>query len=316
MIRRCAAPAIAGVLLCAVLLGLTGCSTPQVAALLARPTETLPQRVELTHVPFYPQEEYQCGPAALAMVLTHAGPATTPEALVPQIYLPGREGSLQTEMLAAARRHGRVAYRLAPRLEDVLREASDGTPVIVLQNLALGFAPLWHYAVVVGYDLPREEIILRSGTTSRAVMKLSTFERTWARGEHWAMLALAPERLPATADEDRYVVAVAALERVAPGAARRAYSAAIERWPGNLAARVGQGNAAYALRDLPGAEAAYREAIRRHPGAADAWNNLAQTLLELRQRDEALIAAQRAVDIGGPRLAQYQATLRAIAESR
>jgi hypothetical protein len=298
LIRRRAAPAIAGVLLCAVLPGLTGCATPQVAALLARPTETLPQRVELARVPFYPQEEYQCGPAALAMVLTYSGSATTPEALVPQVYLPGREGSLQTEMLAAARRNGRVAYRLAPRLEDVLREASDGTPVIVLQNLALGFAPLWHYAVVVGYDLPREEIVLRSGTTSRA------------------MLALAPERLPATADENRYVVAVAALERVAPGAARRAYTTAIERWPGNLAARIGLGNTAYTLRDLPGAEAAYREATRRHPQAADAWNNLAQALLELQRRHEALAAAQRAVDIGGPRLAQYQATLRAIAESR
>jgi hypothetical protein len=311
-----ATPAAAGVLLGAALLGLAGCATPQVAALLARPPATLPERVELTRVPFYPQEEYQCGPAALAMVLTDAGSATTPEALVPQVYLPGREGSLQTEMLAAARRNGRVAYRLAPRLEDVLREVSDGTPVIVLQNLALGFAPLWHYAVVVGYDLPREEIVLRSGTTSRAVMTLTTFERTWARGEHWAMLALAPERLPATADEDRYVVAIAALERVAPGAARRAYTTAIERWPGNLAARIGLGNTAYMLRDLPGAEAAYREAIRLHPQAADAWNNLAQTLFELRQHNEALAAAQRAVDIGGPRIDQYRATLQAIAAGR
>jgi tetratricopeptide (TPR) repeat protein len=276
----------------------------------------MPARVELTGVPFHPQEEYQCGPAALATVLVHAGVATTPEALVPQVYLPARGGALQAEMLAAARRHGLVSYRLAPALGDLLQEVADGSPAIVLQNLAAGFAPLWHYAVVIGYDLPREEIILRSGTTSRAVMKLSTFERTWARGEHWAMLALAPERLPATADEDRYVAAIAALERVAPGTARRAYTKALERWPGNLAAQIGQGNAAYAMRDLLGAEAAYREAIRRHPGAADAWNNLAQSLLELEQRHEALAAAQRAVDIGGPRLAQYRATLRAIAESR
>lgn len=314
--HRYATPAIAGVLLCGALLGLTGCSTPQTSALLARPPESLPQSVELTAVPFFPQEDYQCGPAALAMVLTHAGAATTPEALVPQVYLPGREGSLQTEMLAAARRNGRVAYRLAPRFEDVLRETSRGTPVIVLQNLSLGFAPLWHYAVVVGYDLPREEIILRSGTTSRAVMTLGTFERTWARGEHWAMLALEPERLPATAKEDQYLLAVAALERTAPAAARRAYATAIERWPGNLAARIGQGNAAYALRDLPGAAASYRAAISQHPDAADAWNNLAQTLFELQQREEALAAAQRAVAIGGPRLAQYRETLQAITEGR
>ena len=94
-------------MLCAVLLWLTGCATPQVAALLARPPATLPARVELTGVPFHPQEEYQCGPAALATVLVHAGVATTPDALVPEVYLPARGGSLQAEMLAAARRHGR-----------------------------------------------------------------------------------------------------------------------------------------------------------------------------------------------------------------
>jgi len=309
-------PASAGVLFCAALLAVAGCATPQVAALRARGAENLPERIELTRVPFFPQDEYQCGPAALATVLTYAGSTATPEALASQVYLPDRKGSLQAEMLAATRRHGRVAYRLAAQLEDVLREVADGAPVIVLQNLALDFAPLWHYAVVVGYDLPRAEIILRSGTTSRVVMELGAFERTWARGEHWAMLALAPGRLPATASEDRYVAAVAALERVDPGAARRAYTVAIERWPGNLAARIGQGNAAYALRDLAGAEAAYREAIRRHPGAADAWNNLAQTLHELRRHDEALAAAHRAVDLGGPRIAQYRATLQAIAEAR
>jgi tetratricopeptide (TPR) repeat protein len=111
------------------------------------------------------------------------------------------------------------------------------------------------------------------------------------------------------------VAAVVALERVAPAAARRAYTTALERWPGNLSARIGQGNAAYLLRDLQGAEAAYRQATRLHPQAADAWNNLAQTLLELRQLDEALAAAQRAVIIGGPRLSQYQSTHRAIAEA-
>jgi tetratricopeptide (TPR) repeat protein len=236
--------------------------------------------------------------------------------LVPLVYLPARKGSLQAEMLAAARRHELTAYLLAPNLGDLLQEVADGTPVIVLLNLAFEFAPLWHYAVVVGYDLPREEIILRSGTTRRLVTTLSNFERTWARGGYWAMVTLPPARLPASASEDRYVAAVAALERAVPAAARRAYTTAIERWPGNLAARIGQGNAAYAMRDLPCAEAAYREATRRHPTAADAWNNLAQALLELEQRHEALAAAQRAVEIGGPRLAQYQATLRAIAQSR
>ena len=315
MIRLSEAPAVAGVLLSAVLVS-AGCATPQVTALLERRPPALPEHAELTTVPFYPQELYQCGPAALATTLTYAGVATSPEALIPQVYVPQREGSLQAEMLAAARRHGLVAYRLAPRLQDVLHEVAAGTPVIVLKNLAFSFAPRWHYAVVVGYDVPREEIILRSGTIQRLTMTLTNFERTWARSEYWAMVSAPPERSPVSAAENSYVSSVAALERVSPAAARRAYAAALERWPHNLLARIGLGNAAYALRDLGAAEAAYREATRQHPEAADAWNNLGQALLELGRKQEAVTAAQRAVALGGPRLAQYQATLKAITGSR
>ena len=96
----------------------------------------LPEQVELA-TPFFPQEEYQCGPAALATALVSAGAQTTPEALVPQVYVPERKGSFQVEMLAAARRHGMVSYALAPKFEDLLREIAAGTPVIVLQNLGI-----------------------------------------------------------------------------------------------------------------------------------------------------------------------------------
>jgi hypothetical protein len=306
----CAAP----VLLCALLLA--GCATPPASALLAQASAGLPERAELEDVPFYPQERYQCGPAALATALVHAGVATTPEALVPEVYLPARGGALQAEMLAAARRHGRLAYPLAPRLADALAEVAAGTPVIVLQDLAFAFFPRWHYAVLVGYDRAREEVVLRSGTTPRLTLALSRFERSWARGGYWAMVVVPPERIPVTATEERYLAAVAALERTAPAAARRAYGAALARWPRHLLALIGLGNASYAMKDLVAAEAAYREATRHHPQAADAWNNLAQALAELGRREEALAAAERAVALGGPRLVHYQRTLKAISEAR
>jgi tetratricopeptide (TPR) repeat protein len=295
---------------------LGGCATPQVTALIAAPPAALPERSELAETPFFPQERYQCGPAALATVLVQSGVATTPEALIDSVYLPEREGSLQAEMLATARRHGRVAYRLAPRLEDVLTEVAAGTPVVVLQNLLFSFAPRWHYAVVVGYDRPREEIILRSGTTQRLVMTLSNFERTWARSEFWAMVAMAPQRLPATAREEPYVGAAVALERVSAPDARRAYAAALSRWPGNLLARMGLGNTAYAAGDFTQAEAAYRQATRDHPEAADAWNNLATVLHRTGRTEEAMSAARRAIALGGARLPHYERTLRTIAETR
>ncbi len=120
-------------------------------------------------------------------------------------------------MLAAARRHGLVSYQLAPRFEDLLRELAAGNPVIVLQNLGIGDG--WHYAVAVGYDYDSGELILRSGTTERQVLAFTVHEMVWKRSGYWAMVALPPQRIPATANEQRWLGAVAALERAGPARA-------------------------------------------------------------------------------------------------
>lgn len=302
---------IAGVLL---LLALGGCATPpQTASLRQAWHSAAPAQaasVELVAVPFHPQEDYQCGPASLATVFNAAGVAIAPDALTPQVYLPGREGSLQVELLAATRRHGLLAYRLAPSLADLLAEVEAGTPVLVLQNLSLPIWPKWHYAVVVGFDRAEEEIVLRSGQEARQVLSFATFERTWARSGRWAMLALPPGRLPASAEEADYLNAAAALEQTRqPAPARIAYSAALTRWPGSLAARMGQGNSAYALGDLAGAEAAFRQASQDHPQAWAAFNNLALVLVERGQREQALAAAGEAVRLAGPEDREARATL-------
>jgi tetratricopeptide (TPR) repeat protein len=304
-LRDCArAPAAAGVFVCAVL-ALSGCATPQVSQLEADWPAQLPARANIENVPFFAQEQYQCGPAALAMVARAAGVEVQPEDLTEQVYLPGRHGSLQLEMLAASRRRGLLAYRLAPRLEALLREVANGNPVLVLQNLTFSFAPLWHYAVVVGYDRERNSIVLHSGVTERLEMSLFTFERTWARSAHWAMVALQPTQLPATAEPDAYMVAATALERVQPAAAQIAYATALKAWPGQRAAMLGAGNAAYGLGQLEQAAAAYQAATRQHTDFADAWNNLAQVLLELGRVQQASQAIKRAVALGGPRLPRY-----------
>ncbi len=296
---------------------LTACAAPQTRALLQGPSTGLPPSVELGHTPFFPQERHQCGPAALATALGAAGIGAEPEAIVPQVYLPEREGSLQVELLASTRRHGAVAYELRPVLEDLLAELAAGHPAIVLQNLGLAWAPRWHYAVAVGYDLARGEIVLRSGRERRQVMRLDTFEHTWARGGRWAILALAPGRLPATVREADYVSAALALERTGPAqAARSAYAGALQRWPGNLTARMGLGNTAYALGDLAAAEAAFRQAAADHPDSAAAHNNLAHVLFRRQRHAEALAAARRAVELGGPQEAEARRTLAEIEAAR
>ena len=89
--------------------------------------------VELSGTPFFPQEEYQCGPAALATVLNVAGVAAAPDDLVDQVYLPKQHGSLQIELLAATRRADRIPYRFEPTLVALRAELDAGRPVLVLQ---------------------------------------------------------------------------------------------------------------------------------------------------------------------------------------
>ncbi len=318
-IDRDTTPASAGVVLFALLIALllAGCATPpQTAGLAAHAPAGLPRQALLANVRFFPQQQYQCGPAALAMMLDASGLATTPDALQPQVYLPAREGSLQPEMLATARRHGRLAVVLPPRLDALLTEIADGRPVLVLQNLSLPIAPMWHYAVAIGYDLDRGEIALHSGVTEQQWLPFDVFERTWARGGHWAMVATAPANLPRTPAPDALLAAALALERVDAKAAVAAYRALTERAPGLSLAWIGLGNTAFAAGDPAQAASAFERATALDPRSADAWNNLANALAALGRRAEALAAAQRAVALGGPRLERYRDTLSAIERLR
>jgi predicted Zn-dependent protease len=268
--------------------------------------------VLLDEVPFHPQQEDQCGPAALAMVLNWSGDPVTPEVLAPQVYMPGRGGSLQTGIVSAARRHGRVAYPVQ-ELEALLSEVAAGSPIVVLQNLGFLGYRVWHYGVVVGYDLPGGTITLRSGENPRRRMSLRLFERTWAGGDHWGLLVLLPSRLPASVDRDLYLEAVLGLEQAQQWeAAAEAYRAATVGWPDSLGAWIVLGNSRYVLGDLPGAERAFRQAARIHPDAASAFNNLAHVLEEQGRREEALVAARRAVALGGSQAHIYEQTLRRI----
>ncbi|TCP11542.1 peptidase C39-like protein [Crenobacter luteus] len=306
---------------CAVLLAaaLAGCAAPGLRTLDG--LSGVPPRVELAATPFYPQQDYQCGPAALATVLNAAGAATTPEALVDAVYLPARRGSLQLEMLAAVPRHGLVATRIPPRLDALLAELAAGHPVLVMQNMGLSWAPSWHYAVAVGYELARRELILRSGTESRMAMSFNTFEHTWARSGHWAFVALPPGTLPASAGAAELADGLIAYARLArPADAARGFAAAAARHPDDATLAVGLAGSQHAAGDHAAAEATLRATLARPalPAAGrDALaNNLANLLAGRGRHDEAeaLVAPIAAAD--GPWRDAARATLAAIRAAR
>ncbi|MGD9942746.1 MAG: PA2778 family cysteine peptidase [Burkholderiaceae bacterium] len=268
----------------------------------------LPPVARLDDVPFVAQTEYQCGPATLAMLMRRLGRDVTLDELSQAVYVPARQGSLAAEMLALPRRHGLLPMRAATSLQPLLQTVAQGRPVIVFQNLGLSALPVWHYAVLVGYDLPANRVWLHSGTSPMLAMSLDTFERTWARSGYWAMTVSEPDAPPPDAEPLSVVQAAAALERLDRSAALRTYDALLSRRPDDRLALLARANALYADGRPTQAVAAYQRLVQAHPDAADGWNNLAQALAELGRLDEARRAVQRALALGGPRLPVYQQT--------
>ncbi len=296
-------------LVMAALLG--GCaSTPPLSE---TTRSAVPDRQVLDDVPFHGQRDYQCGPAALAMVLDHAGQPASVDELIPRVFLPGREGSVQPEMLATVRRHGLVPFVIPGTMDALVQEVAAGRPVVVLQNLSLPWWPAWHYAVVIGHDLEKERLVLHSGETPRMDVSMGRFDNTWARSDRWAFVALPPGELPASEVGRETVKAVSAFESVqGQAAALPAWRALAERAPDRALAQFGLGNALAAGGEAREAARAFRRAAEAEPEFAAAWLNLGLLLRSQGETEEARAALRHAAEIPGP----LQERARALLEER
>lgn len=242
---------------------------------------TLRPAIKLTQTPFFPQTAYQCGPAALATVLQSAGVSVLPQDLVSQVYVPEKKGSFQVELIATGRRYGLVPYPVTPTLAALLQEVQGGRPVLVMQNLGLRSLPVWHYAVVIGFDAATDQMLLRSGVEANKMMKTRRFLATWQGADKWGLVMLRPGELPVVLNRHTYLQSIAAMEAMGQHkAALQGYRAALRKWSSDPAAMLGLGNVYYALGQLDEADAAYRKLLSVMPNHTVGLNNLAQVLAD------------------------------------
>ncbi len=288
MIRQRCLPVVATL---ALLLG--GCATvPRVdeSALHASPDAPV---VLLESVPFVAQDAHFCGPASLAMVAGYYGVALDQRALARQMVIPDREGTLAVELAVAARRQGFATYQGPSDLSGMLLLLKQGQPVIVLQNLGLDIWPVWHYAVVIGYDLQTRSLSLRSGDNALVEQPFHTFDTTWVRGGRWSLLVSPPDRVPAHAAPSSLVEAAEGLTKAGqPQAALMHYDAGLRRWPTDSALLTARGNLHYLSKRPEAAVHDYQASLLLDRSAALVWNNLSYALSAMGCQNRASVTLQ------------------------
>ncbi len=249
----------------------------QTESFLAKPNE-LPSIKKIETVAFINQSVGHCGPATLTMAMQWAGVNVAIEDIATQVYTPGFKGSLQSDMISAARRNGLLAIPIN-NLEALLTEVAAGHPVIIFENLALSWLPQWHYALVLGYDLQKQTVTMHSGPTPYFTWDMSTFERSWMLGDYWGLVVLPAGTLAASAGELAHVTAAVGLENIKKNIeAENSYRKILQKWPDSLVGLIGLANLVYQNGARSEAIHLLQQAIRHHPNSVAAKHNLAVAL--------------------------------------
>jgi len=256
--------------------------------------ETLGARRQLD-VPFIAQQQFYCGPAALAEVAQYRGIDADQDALAKQLFIPDKKGSLAVEMQAASRRLGLLPYPLAKDFHALLKEIDAGNPVLVFQNLTFSWLPQWHYALALGYDLDSEELILHSGSHAYYRLPFSTFMATWSRTNNWARVMVDSSRLPVTAEPVETISSAYAFEQTGhPELAAGFYALAAERWPDSQPVLIAQANLALSQGEHQRAIVLFERLLALTEDDPALWNNYAYALLAGGCKAQALRAISRA----------------------
>lgn len=262
----------------------SGCSLHRTDALVNLPEHN----IELVDTPFFPQERYQCGPAALAMLLAESGLYVIPDMLSPELFIPQRKGTLQLEIIGAIRRYNRIPYQIGTEVNAIIAELSAGRPVLVMQNLRLRTWPAYHYAVVVGIQSDGS-IVLRSGKSERRIMTLQEFQSAWEKAGNWAVIALQEGEIPADHDILRYLSAIADVEATGNAVlAEQGYTAILKKHPYQETALFGLANSLYAQKRYTPAATFFAHLLRKDPYRAEFANNLAESLAALHCYNQAI----------------------------
>lgn len=272
------------------------------------------QKSRVKGIPFVSQKKDHCGPATLSMAFNWAGVTLSQDEAAKEVFTPGASGTYQMDIVSAARRNGLMALEVSS-MEDLLRELSQGTPVIVFQNLGFDWLELWHYSLVTGHDLEKRVVYLNSGKEENKALEFKKFERGWKRGGYWGLVVLPPNVLSSTSGPREHLRAAAALENIGDTqSAALALTTILDRWPQSHWAHFALGNNQFQRGEKRKAKQNFEKALKLNPEFAYAWHNYALLLKELGLKEKAHQAADKAIQFAGMNKNKFERSLKGLRE--
>ncbi len=142
--------------------------------------------VVLEKVPFYPQEDHQCGPASLAGVLNYQGLGISPEEIASDLFSKSAGGTLTIDMALYPQRKGFFSLSYSGSMSDLREKIDSGYPLIVMVDYGFSVWQKNHFMVVVGYN--NDGVIANSGRKEHEFIENDSFLKIWRKADLWTLL--------------------------------------------------------------------------------------------------------------------------------
>ncbi len=156
------------------------------------PAPLPPDTTILSGIPYFSQDDYQCGPSAIATVINYwygkegLGRQLAFREAVSETYSPSAKGVLGLDLRLYARRLGFKAEEQTGSI-DRLRELIDrGIPAIILVDYGMSVYQKNHFMVVTGYH--RDSVVVNSGRREKEQIANEDLHKIWRRTAFWTLV--------------------------------------------------------------------------------------------------------------------------------